>query len=146
MQRLNKEYKLNFNDSFNLIYGSVDRINPQVIYINGKTWILPQMKGENKTVIYSILNTFKKNIKNAILNSTYFSNNYICDFDLNIPNTNDMKKHFLSFEIYLKQVNQPLIDLKTIKPYIKNSFYNIINDFEQELRDNAFALTKSKHK
>lgn len=146
MQRLNKEYKLNINDSINLIYGSVDRLNPQVIYLSGKTWILPQFDGEYETIINLILNNFKKEIRNNILNSTLFSNKYICDFDLNTLALSEDKNTFMSFDIFVKQKNQPILDLKSIKPFINGIFSKLINNLENNFRENAFMLSKSKQK
>ena len=54
MERLNKEYYLNFNDKINLKYGSVNKNLPQVIYVCGSSWITPKFNGEYYSIINSI--------------------------------------------------------------------------------------------
>ena len=144
-KRLNKEYKLNVNNSIKLIYGSVDRLNPEVIYTNGRTWVSPQTKGNYEANINLILKTIRKHIRNKLLHSVSFSKNHICDFDISSASLNEGNNTFLSFEIFLKQNLQPIQDLKQIKPLINDFCTDVVNIIEQNFSENNFAFSQTKH-
>ena len=63
MERLNKEYYLNFHDKINLKYGSVNKNLPQVIYVCGSSWITPKFNGEYYSIINSIFSKFKSQLQ-----------------------------------------------------------------------------------
>ena len=113
MERLNKEYYLNFNDKINLKYGSVNKNLPQVIYVCGSSWITPKFNGEYYSIINSIFSKFKSQLKCAIVASPYFENKFVCDFDLKTASLRENKKNYFTFEFYVKQKNN-IIQLKDI--------------------------------
>lgn len=143
MERLNKEYYLNFNDKINLKYGAVNKKLPQVIYVCGSSWITPKFSGEYYSIINSIFSKFKSQLKCAIVASPYFENKFVCDFDLKTASLRENKKNYFTFEFYVKQKNN-IIQLKDISNSIKNTFQNLIDNFVNNLTDNTFELTKSK--
>lgn len=144
MKRLNKEYSLNINDNINVKYGSVDKLNPIVIYVTCKGWLFPMNDFDYNETINLIFNNFKKKLKKNVINSPYFDNNLICDFDLNTASMMKNKKNYTSFDFFIKQKRNKISSLKEIKPIIEETFKGVINDLVNDLNYNTFNLTKTK--
>ena len=140
--RLNKEYELNIDNYFDVKYGSVNRLNPLVIYITCKSWILPNKEINYKKHIDVLLNEFKHKLKQIISKSDLFDNKFIYDDCINYTSMNMNKKNYFSFEFYIKRYdcNSNLYDLNEV---IESLFKDTINDLSNKL-NNDFILTKSK--
>ena len=82
MKRLNKEYKLDVSDYVLLKYGSVNKDNPQVIYVSGKCWVSPTKETDYDGVIAKIESDMRKNIKSEFIDNVNFENRFILDFDI----------------------------------------------------------------
>lgn len=143
MERLNKEYDININNYVRMKYGSINRLNPIVVYINGKSWISPTFDGDYEELITKIFNSFKKELKSQVNSSPYFDNKIVCDFDLKTSSLKENKKNFLSFEFYIKQKTN-IIQLKDMKLLIKNTFKGAIDKLVDNLINNSFIMTKDK--
>lgn len=143
MERLNKEYDININNYVRMKYGSINRLNPIVVYINGKSWISPTFDGDYEELITKIFNSFKKELKSQVNSSPYFDNKIVCDFDLKTSSLKENKKNFLSFEFYIKQKTN-VIQLKDMKLLIKNTFKGAIDKLVDNLINNSFIMTKDK--
>lgn len=143
MERLNKEYDININNYVRMKYGSINRLNPIVVYINGKSWVSPTFDGDYEELITKIFNSFKKELKSQVNSSPYFDNKIVCDFDLKTSSLKENKKNFLSFEFYIKQKTN-IIQLKDMKLLIKNTFKGAIDKLVDNLINNSFIMTKDK--
>jgi hypothetical protein len=102
MKRLNKEYKLDVSDSVALKYGSVNKDNPQVIYVSGKCWICPTKESDYDEVISNIESDMRRNIRNVLVDGVNFENRFILDFDISTDGFFPNRKKFLSFDFYLR--------------------------------------------
>lgn len=140
--RLNKEYNLNINNCFDIKYGSVNRLNPSVIYITCKSWILPNKEMNYRKHIDDILNSFKQNLKRTIIQCDLFDNKFIYDDSINYTTMKVNKKNYFSFEFYIRR-NECTDELSNLNEIMYNTFKNVINDLSNEL-SNDFILTKSK--
>ena len=109
MIRLNKEVKLNSCKNISLKYGSVNKNDPQVIYVSGKMWICPTYDGDFNEPINLVYSKFKKELSRILRNSTVFESRHILDFDLNSENLVRDKKKFFSITFFIKQKSEKLI-------------------------------------
>lgn len=141
--RLTKEYNIALNDNLRLKYGSVNRFNPIVVYFIGKTWITPLFDGDYENDLNKIINNFKRRLKEKICYTTYFNDDFICDFDLKINSMMKDKPNFLSFEFYLRQQNE-IVQLKDIEENIEDIFKNPIDMFINDLNEKCFSARKKK--
>ena len=64
MKRLNKEYKLDVCKHISLKYGTVNRNNPQVVYVSGKCWVSPLRNMNYADVISNIEKEMRRNSRN----------------------------------------------------------------------------------
>lgn len=145
MKRLNKEYSLNINNNIDVIYGSVNKEKPNVIYVSCKAWVKNNNNSDNQDlIINNILNNFKTQLKTVIENSKLFKNRFIYDYDLRTSSMkNNNTKNFISFEFFIRQQNT-IISLKDIKKKIKDTFQDIINELIVEFETHTFSVTKTK--
>ena len=129
MNRKNKkEIKLQDIDKYVVRYGSLNKEQPEVIYIKAKTKIIPKIKKSDYTKdIANIKYEFNKTVKNLILNSQSFGNSYICNFDTNGNGMMYNKKSFLKYDVYIK----PHV-LKNISEY-ECEISSLVNDFNDNL-------------
>lgn len=142
MQRLHKEYHIDYFDSVSLTYGSVNRCKPDVIYIIGRTWLEPKVNECDFNIIKNLLYCFKHNVKQKIFLTQNFAKNFIFDFDINLSNKKNTNRRFLNFEFYIKQQNK-IKPLQKIRQNLNDIFYPCLIELISELNKN-FQLSKSK--
>ena len=144
MIRLNKEVKLNSCKNISLKYGSVNKNDPQVIYVSGKMWICPTYDGDFNEPINLVYSKFKKELSRILRNSTVFESRHILDFDLNSENLVRDKKKFFSITFSIKQKSEKLINLNNIKNIVSSDFSYLFNELENDLIENEFEVSKTK--
>lgn len=145
MKRLNKEYQLDSCNHILLKYGSVNKENPQVIYISGKCWISPRKNMNYENVMSYIELDMRKNIKNFFIDNVNFDKRFILDFDVNIDKLCPFEKKFLSFDLYLKQIDKNKKSLKELKSLLTNKVSTIANNLVFQFNDHNFLIEKRKN-
>ena len=143
MKRLSKEYCLNINDYIDVKFGSVNRVNPIVVYVACKSWICPQTDINYNEAISEIFSKFKRKLKSEILESPYFENKFICDFDIKAASNGKNKKKYISFEFFVKQKGI-VYQLNELKGIIEQNFKTIIDNLAIDLKSHTFNVTKGK--
>ena len=144
MKRLNKEYKLDVCKHILLKYGTVNRNNPQVVYISGKCWVSPQKEMDYSNVINDIEKDMRKNIKSFLIDGVNFDNKFILDFDINIDNLSPKCKKFLSFDFYLRQNEKNKKELVDLKELFDRKISTIANNLVYSFKENDFTVDKKK--
>ena len=144
MKRLNKEYKLDVCSHIKLKYGTVNRNNPQVIYVSGKCWVSPLHKMDYTSVFNDAEKNMRKNIKTFLIDGVNFEDKYILDFDINIDNISPNEKKFLSFDFYLKQNEKNKKELSAFKDVFNSKISTIANNLVYVLKENDFTVNKTK--
>ena len=142
--RLNKEYVLDIDNFFDIKYGSVNRLNPLVIYISCKTWICPNKEVNFKNIIGKALCEFKQKLKNIIISCDNYDNKFIYDDFINYNGMKINKKNYFSIEIYIRR-NDCDEDLFSLKKDIEYNFKHLFNELSLSLNNDCFKLTKSKN-
>lgn len=144
MKRLNKEYKLDVCNHVIVKYGSVNKDNPQVIYVSGKCWVSPKHQMDYEYVISRIEKEMKKNIKLFLIDEINFTNRFILDFDINTDKFNIGDKKFLSFDFYLRQNDSDVKKLKDLKEMLSNKVSTVVNNLVYLFKENGFTVEKRK--
>lgn len=144
MIRLNKEIKLNGCKNICLKYGSVNKNDPQVIYVSGKMWICPTYDGDFDEPISFIRSKFKKELTKILRSSSIFDSRHILDFDLNSDNLVKNKKKFFSVTFFVRQKLDKLMNLNSIKSIVSSDFSYLFNELENDLIENEFEVSKTK--
>lgn len=144
MKRFNKEYKLDVCKHISLKYGTVNRNNPQVVYVSGKCWVSPLRNMNYVDVISNIEKEMRRNIKTFFIDEINFDNKYILDFDINVDNINPNEKKFLSFDFYLRQNEKNKKQLGDLKDMLNRKVSTIANNLVYMFKENDFSIEKRK--
>lgn len=144
MKRLNKEYKLDVCNHVIVKYGSVNKDNPQVIYVSGKCWVSPKHQMDYEYAISRIEKEMKKSIKLFLIDEINFTNRFILDFDINTDKFNIGDKKFLSFDFYLRQNDSDVKKLKDLKEMLSNKVSTVVNNLVYLFKENGFTVEKRK--
>lgn len=144
MKRLNKEYKLDVSDYVLLKYGSVNKDNPQVIYVSGKCWVSPTKETDYDSVITKIESDMRKNIKSEFIDNVNFENRFILDFDISTDGLYPTRKKFLSFDFYLRQNEKNKKKLTDLKETLSNKVKTISSEMVFAFKENNFTVEKRK--
>lgn len=144
MKRLNKEYKLDVCKHISLKYGTVNRNNPQVVYVSGKCWVSPLRAMNYGDIISNIEKEMRRNIKTFFIDEINFDNKYILDFDINVDNINPNEKKFLSFDFYLRQNEKNKKQLTDLKDLLNGKVSTIANNLVYMFKENNFSIEKRK--
>jgi hypothetical protein len=127
-----------------LKYGSINKNDPQVIYVSGKMWLCPTYDGDYNEQINLMHNNFKKRLNSVLSDSVIFEKKHILDFDLNVENLIKNKKKFFSITFFIKQKREKLVNLNNIKNIISSDFGYLFKELENELIENEFEVSKTK--
>lgn len=143
--RLNSE-KTIANDYFKVKIGTTNKVNPQVVYVEGKTFIKPINEKEdyNKDVI-ELKRAFNKTIQKYLAGDKVYIPKYIFDFQVAQSGISTQKKSFLTFQFLLRQrTDKQIMKLKDIKIASENLINNIIDEFSEHIKTHEFTITKTK--
>ena len=142
--RLNSEKKID-NDSFKLKIGTTNKINPIVIYVEGKAFISPlEDKDDYSRDIYEMKHALKQSITSNLCEAKYFDNKYIVDFQVAASGISVNKKSFLSFQFLLRQKRDNVLKLTEIKNGSEKMINNIADALRDSIIEHNFSLSKSK--
>lgn len=146
MKRLNKEYKLDVCKHISMKYGTVNKNNPQVVYVSGKCWVSPLKQMDYANVVNGIEKNMRKNIKTFLVDGVNFEDKYILDFDVNVENILPNEKKFLSFDFYLRQNESNKKSLTDLKDTLNGKISTIANNLVYMFKENDFTIEKTKGK
>lgn len=144
MKRLNKEYKLDVCSHVTVKYGTVNKENPQVIYVSGRCWVSPMSNMNYSYVMDEIEKKLRKNIRLFLMDGVNFDKRFILDFDINTDKFNVGEKKFLSFDFYLKQNEENKRPLKELKSILRSRLSTIVNNLVYCFQENDFNVEKKK--
>ena len=145
-KRKNSEKKID-NNKVHLIIGTTNRNKPQIVYVNGKTYISPTVEQESYLQdISDFKKFFKKTIKEELRNTSLFSENIIFDFQVPSLRIMDKKKTCLTFQFLFKQNNpNNLLKLKDLKLVAEKPINNIIDKVINDMYAHNFVVYKNKN-
>ena len=144
IKRLNKEFNLDVCKHISLKYGSVNKDNPQVVYVTGKCWITPKTEMKYDSVIKSVSKKMEKTVKNFFFDGVNFNDRLIFDFSVNTEGMEPKVKKYLSFDIFLKQNEDNKKALKELKPLMARRVSTISNELVFNLEENNFNVQSEK--
>ena len=142
--RLGKQFSLDITDEIDTIYGITNRLNPQVIFINGKFWIQPTQEMDYETILGEIISSLRLKIKQSLKQTPRWENIMIFDMDIKTLSMSPIKKNYGDFELYIKQDKKNIISPILLKDYIIQLLTPIINNFIKQLNENHFIISKNK--
>lgn len=128
-RRTAKEYKLD-NDETGIKskYGTLNKNNPEIIYIRSRATITPTVKKKDfSEEVELIKKTFVNSIKTTIADSLVFENKHICSIEMSENGISFGKKSHVKYDVFLK----PKV-IKSIEEYTSNIQY-LVGVFNRNL-------------
>ena len=143
-KRLNKEYGIDTDVPIRVKIGTVNRNDPTVVYITGKTWVSDN--GSDEGSKNRVRTAVKNHIRRMISSTGVFEPKYIFDFDFNDSDITDGKKKFCSFEIFLRQNSDNASrDLKAIKDAMAGPVAEMARGVSESFVMNRYRLSERKN-
>lgn len=144
MQRTFQKLKLQYDKNFTIEYGTVNKKNPEIIYINYKTYISSvKENNEYNKIINDIFRYFKRKVTTEIIKSR-FDKDFIFDYDILQDIKPQFKNKILTFELFLKQPNNDIKKISMLKGYISELSNKLIENLSNTLEKNNIKLSKVK--
>lgn len=142
--RLNSEEKIE-NENFKLKIGTTNKINPMVIYVEGKAFISPlEEKDDYSRDISEMKHALKQSISTNLYSVDNFDNKYIVDFQVASSGVAVNKKSFLSFQFLLRQKRENIMKLSNVKAISEGMINSIADALRDSIIEHNFILTKTK--
>ena len=142
IKKITTEKDLNLHD-FRVTIGTIDKKDPQVIYVECGTYIMPLENRKSYTdEIHAIKKEYRDIVKKMVSNSDLFENNYICTIDIPIDRISSKRKTYINFQYTLKQVETiPFYELTKEHHLFIDS---VLQQFKDVLISYNYSLSKGK--
>lgn len=142
--RLNSEKKIE-NEDFKIKIGTTNKLNPIIIYVEGRSFITPtEEREEYGKEISEIKHVLKHSISSHLQTTNKFDNKYIVDFQIASNGIQLNKKSFLSFQFLMRQNKDNVLKLAEVKNISSEMVLDIVNDLKNSIIEHGFLLSKSK--
>lgn len=142
--RTNSEKKIE-NDVFKLKLGTTNKLDPQVVYVEGRAFISPKYEEDDYSrKISEIKHALKHTISEGLKNNNLFDNKFILDFQVASNGISIDKKSFLSFQFLLRQNKDNVLKLSQLKDSALDFINNVVNSLSKTIVERDFELTKTK--
>ena len=142
-KRLCKEYKLNVSNNCCVKFGSMNRLNPKVIYIEGKMYVWPTCEFDYEEGMKRILSNMKKRLISNLSKCSAFSDNIVFDYDVASYRMNIGTSKLLFFTCYMRQKGE-VKTLKEIGGIIEEPIANAVGKLEFDLEEGNFKVSKTR--
>lgn len=133
MKKLNKEYNMGWSSNIPSKMGTVNKDNPQVIYICGRTWLTPSNNISFADEMLRLKHRFSRMLNGILSSSNFFHTKTVLDFDINTDNLELQKKKFLSFEFFVRQ--KGFVPIKDLKSIAEDTFRPLIIELDAFLQE-----------
>ena len=143
MKKLNKEFNMEWCPEIATKMGTINKDNPQVIYICGRTWLMPSDEDNFPGDMSRIKHRFSRTLSSILSSSDFFHTKTVLDFGVNTENLMLKKKKFLSFEFFVKQKGR--LPLKEIRDAVRTTFRPLILELNENLQELDIESTPKKN-
>lgn len=142
--RLNTEKKIE-HDSFKLKIGTTNKLNPVVVYVEGKAFIAPSVASDDyQRDISEIKHSLRRSISESLTGTTIFDHKFILDFQVATNGISVGKKSFMSFQFLFKQDKDNVRKLSEVKEDAQPMIENIANTLRDSITSHGFSISKTK--
>lgn len=137
LKRPGKEIKFTENE-FTIKYGTLNQYMPDIIYLRGKTRIIPNKRMDYTERVKKMRKQFIETVTRQINFNNNFTKQHIIQFATNENGLTYNKVSILKFEIYLKPLTQ--INFIDYLPSIKIFSSQVCLKLKNILRENSITI------
>lgn len=137
---------MRITDDARIKCGTTNNSNPQVVYVSYLSWLNP-LSGECDTAVtYSVIKSFKKNIRDTILETDFLDDRSMCDFDIKWNVLENQRPARMPFEIFVKQREGNSKSLREMRNLLEELFREPILTFLDDLKEIGMGASMKKLK
>ena len=142
--RLNNEKKID-NENFKLKIGTTNKLNPVIVYVEGKAFISPMdEKDDYSKDMSDIKYAFKQNIRETLSEMKNFEKKFLLDFQVASSGISVKKKSFLTFQFFMRQKKERIMKLNDVKNMSAAYIGKMVDTLSDDIRDHNYLITKTK--
>jgi hypothetical protein len=150
-KKINSEYTKSDSEYINILMGTYNKKNPDVIYTSLSTYITPISENVSEDTIIDFEKDLRKNIKSLLHNDTFCGKNVIIVVDIPVNRMSCGKETFLDIQVYFKPSSENIVKYKNSFNEISEIIYNkyvisIIDFIYTSLNNENILMSKSKGK
>lgn len=135
------------NSNFKVKFGTVNKKNPEVVYIEAKTFITPCSNDFNhNAALQKVRRHFLYYINELLNHSKFYETKTILDMQVAKNCLIVGKKSFLTFQLLLRQNRNNIKPFKMLKNETVDFINLTTNTLYSLLCENQFIVTKTKSK
>lgn len=133
------------HDKINASLGITDKKIHTVFYMEGSTFITPNVDFDNFNDVMTDIKVSCKNLlKNKLRTSDNIDRNFLMNFEVSSDRMKKDKKTFLSFQYHFKQKNNANKNIFAIKNENYDFFISLLSDVENEIISRNMTINKNK--
>jgi hypothetical protein len=150
-KKINSEYTKSDSEYINILMGTYNKKNPDVIYTSLSTYITPISENVSEDTIIDFEKDLRKNIKSLLHNDTFCGKNAIIVVDIPVNRMSCGKETFLDIQVYFRPSSENIVKYKNSFKEISEIIYNkyvisIIDFIYASLNNENILMSKSKGK
>ena len=150
-KKINSEYTKSDSEYINILMGTYNKKNPDVIYTSLSTYITPISENVSEDTIINFEKDLRKNIKSLLHNDTFCGKNVIIVVDIPVNRMSCGKETFLDIQVYFRPSSENIVKYKNSFKEISEIIYNkyvisIIDFIYTSLNNENILMSKSKGK
>ena len=132
------------NPYFKLKIGTINKKRPTTFYVEGGTFIMP-VEDDGVTYRDKMTLVYKEMTKglSRVVSERHLKNDFIANIDVAEDRMKVGKKTYFTFQYFLKQNENPVSFLEIAENSHKYT-ENVLANLEYSLKENGFALSKTK--
>lgn len=132
------------NFMFNAKLGTLNKLNPETIYVELGTFLTPLTDTEvpYEEIIDELEKSFRQHITTTIVETGIFEKNYICNFDIAANRMKINKKSFLFIQCHFKP--KRVCKVTDMSPLVEDFFTKVSTMFMGNLNTEQFTFSKTK--
>lgn len=142
--RLNTEKKIE-HESFKLKIGTTNKLNPIVVYVEGKAFIAPEAASDDyQKDISEVKHSLRRSISESLSGMDIFDHKFILDFQVATNGISVGKKSFMSFQFLFKQNKDNVRKLSEVKEDASPMVLKIADALRDNITAHGFSISKTK--
>lgn len=143
MKRISTERRMN-DDRFTLKIGSVNKKNPEAIYLEGGVYLKPlTIEPTYKGLVKNLCKNIKRSVYSDVFFEPALTNDNIMEVEIAGDRVQADRKTLLTFQCFIKQ-KEPFLTVEELHkkpaPYINK----ILDTIEREITESGFSMSKTK--
>ena len=139
-----REYSLDICGQACTLFGTLDKKDPRVDYLNVRMWVTPQCECDYNAVIGRIRSEAKFAFKKIVSDCYLFDGRCMVDISVNPDGMEVGKPSFISVQVFMRQKRDSIKPVHELKDEVAKVFKDSVMDMVYSLADHDFTVSRNK--